>query len=228
MHHGGGADRRHRAQRVAAAHRVPGVGGPVGGDPGVRRDLGQHLDLRRGRRAARPGGGSACGAASERVWSMDSGGSGSQSRQETTTYVQGAVGVVQHPARARISGPVPRGAPVLVHRQDGQRLDTATPTWTRTWSGRWAAGWRRSDRAAKAPCMPSCSARWCAWAVSVVPRPPALQRCLAGRPGGWTGSHGRGHARHHQSTSTGSRSSRRWSVVDSWYQRTSCGVASCS
>jgi hypothetical protein len=45
-------------------------------------------------------------------------GSGSQSRQETTTC-KGPPGVVQHRRQGHDLGPMPQGEPVLVYRQDG-------------------------------------------------------------------------------------------------------------
>jgi hypothetical protein len=138
-------------------------------------------------------------------------GSGSQSRQETATC-KGPPGWSSTAARATISGRCREESRYWCTVRMGQRLSTATPTWTRTWSGRWAAGVatpataprrRHACRAAQRAGAPGPS-----W---LCPRPPAGQRCLAGHPGGWTGSHGRAHARHHRSTTTGSRViPRRW------------------
>jgi hypothetical protein len=70
-----------------------------------------------------------------------------------------------------MTGPVPRGEPVLVHRQDGPAAEYGHADLgaglVPSLGGRGGGG---SDATAKAACMPSCSARWLAWAVSVVPQ----------------------------------------------------------
>jgi hypothetical protein len=145
-------------------------------------------------------------------------------------HVQGAAGGSSTAARATISGRCREESRYWCTVRMGQRQRTATPTWTRTWPGRSAAGVaapatalrrRHACRAAQRAGAPGPS--------PLCPRPPAGQRCLAGCPAGWTGAHGRAHARHHQAPPPvpGHRP-QVGRVVDAWYQRTSSSVASCS